>query len=60
MLPKEKTNDKANLQANLQTNEQPKKTWEDPAMTKLDVNGGKYPKYAEDSFYDIYKYSGPA
>jgi hypothetical protein len=37
MEPKEETNDKENLQIN----QQPKKTWEDPAMTKLDdVNGG--------------------
>ena len=36
MQPKEKTNDKENLQAN----QQPKKTWEDPAMTKLVVSGG--------------------
>ena len=36
MQPNEKTNDKANLQAN----QQPKKTWEDPAMTKLVINTG--------------------
>jgi hypothetical protein len=55
MQPNEKTNSKANLKANLQINEQPKKTWEDPAMTKLDVNGGFDPYYAEGStFYNIY------
>jgi len=59
MQPTEKTNDKANLQANLQINEQPKKTWEDPAMTKLDVNNGRSPKYAENSLFDQYKYSFP-
>jgi hypothetical protein len=56
--PKEQTNEKSNLKANLQINEQPKKTWEDPAMTKLDVNGGKNPFILEESIY--YKYSGPA
>ena len=32
----EKTNDKANLQAN----QQPKKTWQEPELIVLDINGG--------------------
>jgi hypothetical protein len=52
MQPKEQTNEKANLQkANLQINEQPKKTWEDPAMTKLDINSGKYPDPFEETYF---------
>jgi len=38
MQPNEKTNEKINQQLSTQ----PKKTWEDPAMTRLDINSGKY------------------
>jgi hypothetical protein len=37
MQPNEKTNDKANLQ----TNQQPKKTWHEPVLTNLNINGGQ-------------------
>jgi len=38
MQSNEKTNDKANLQAN----QQPKKTWQEPELIVLDINGGGY------------------
>jgi hypothetical protein len=37
MQPNEKTNDKASLQAN----QQPKKTWQEPVLTNLELNGGQ-------------------
>jgi len=37
MQPNEKTNDKASLQAN----QQPKKTWQEPELTNLELNGGQ-------------------
>ena len=40
MQPNEKTNDKASLQAN----QHPKKTWQEPVLTNLDINGGLLPK----------------
>ena len=43
MQPNEKTNDKANLQAN----QQPKKTWQEPVLTNLELNGGKSPQDPE-------------
>ena len=36
MQPNEKANDKLNLQAN----QQPKKTWQEPVLTNLELNGG--------------------
>ena len=51
MEPKEKTNDKENLQIN----QQPKKTWQEPVLTNLEINGGFFAYTAED-FY-AYKYS---
>ena len=47
MQSNEKTNDKANLQAN----QQPKKTWEDPAMTKLVINTGDIPWSVETTVF---------
>ena len=47
MQSNEKTNDKANLQAN----QQPKKTWEDPAMTKLVINTGVVPLPIETTIF---------
>ena len=47
MEPKEKTNDNENLQANQQS----KKTWQEPVLTNLEINGGFSPYYAE-SFFD--------
>jgi hypothetical protein len=49
MQPNKKTNDKASLQAN----EQPKKTWQEPVLTNLEINGGNEPYYSE---YLAYKY----
>ena len=43
MEPKEKTNDKENLQIN----QQPKKTWQEPVMTTLDLNNGRYKYFLE-------------
>ena len=37
MQPNKKTNDKDSLQAN----QQPKKTWQEPVLTNLELNGGK-------------------
>jgi hypothetical protein len=46
MQPNEKTNDKANLQAN----QQPKKTWQEPVLTNLELNSGNiFFKYESDS-----------
>ena len=36
MHPNKKTNDKENLQAN----QQPKKTWQEPVMTTVNLNSG--------------------
>ena len=36
MQSNERTNDKANLQAN----QQPKKTWQEPVLTNLELNSG--------------------
>ena len=44
-------NEKINQQLSIQPNEQPKKTWEDPAMTRLDVNGGFYANQNETGNY---------
>jgi len=49
MQPNEKTNDKASLQAN----QQPKKTWQEPVLTNLDLNNGGIPTTAE---VGVYKY----
>ena len=49
MQPNEKTNDKANLQAN----QQPKKTWQEPVMTPLNLNSGKYKYLFEISASDV-------
>ena len=38
MQPNEKANDKENLQAN----QQPKKTWHEPVLTNLNINGGEF------------------
>ena len=43
MQPNEKTNDKENLQAN----QQPKKTWQEPVLTNLEINGGFFPSIVE-------------
>jgi len=48
MQSNEKTNDKANLQAN----QQPKKTWQEPVMTTLNLNSGKYKYFQEISGSD--------
>jgi hypothetical protein len=42
-------NEKINQQLSTQPNEQPKKTWEDPEMTLLDINSGKYIYFAEET-----------
>jgi hypothetical protein len=48
MEPKEKTNDKENLQIN----QQPKKTWQEPVLTNLEINGGNILFFEESfSFY---------
>ena len=47
MEPKEKTNDKENLQIN----QQPKKTWQEPVLTNLDINGGPSPFVHETTDY---------
>ena len=47
MQPNEKTRDKFNLQAN----DQPKKIWQDPVLTKLDLNNGSTPTPAENTSY---------
>jgi hypothetical protein len=60
MEPKEKTNDKENLQIN----QQPKKTWQEPvlktwehpAMTKLDINAGISPAPVEGTTYYLVSY----
>jgi len=51
MQPNEKTNEKINQQLSTHPNEQPKKIWEDPAMTLLDVNGGLYRNQNETGTY---------
>ena len=47
MEPKEKTNDKENLQIN----QQPKKTWQEPVMTTLNLNNGNYIYWQEVSSF---------
>ena len=60
MEPLEKTNDKENLQINQQAKktwqELVLKTWEHPAMTKLDINVGTDPQVVEEGTY-FYKIS---
>jgi hypothetical protein len=51
MQPNEKTDDKENLQIN----QQPKKTWQEPVLTNLEINGGIDVYYFEDDY--SYKYS---
>jgi hypothetical protein len=34
------SNEKANDKENLQANQQPKKTWHEPVLTNLNINGG--------------------
>ena len=55
MEPKEKTNDKENLQIN----QQPKKTWQEPVLTNLEINTGNYSypfeatfSYKDSNFYN--------
>ena len=58
-------NEKANEKINPQLSTQPKKTWEDPAMARLDINSGKYYFDQESSFVagtsgtDYYYFSPP-
>ena len=35
------SNEKANDKENLQANQQPKKTWQEPVLTNLNINGGQ-------------------
>jgi hypothetical protein len=53
MEPKEKTNDKENLQIN----QQPKKTWQEPVLTNLELNGGNSSRTYENTYH--YKDSNP-
>jgi FPC/CPF motif-containing protein YcgG len=52
MQPNEKTNDKVNLQASLQANQQPKKTWQEPVLTNLELNGGNF-FFGAETYFNI-------
>jgi len=45
------SNEKTRGKFNLQANDQPKKIWQDPVLTKLDLNNGNSPTIKEDTSY---------
>jgi hypothetical protein len=56
MQPNEKTDDKASLQAN----QQPKKTWQEPVLANLDINGGNVVKGYESLADDAKPFPPPS